>query len=360
MGIKHSKNNIQNVTDYSIVTVPKNYTLLKIISYCIDLKTSANIDLKIADIISYIMGSIKNKKADIINLQGIYDILSLNLLIREIKQHCEDNNIKMYFAPDFEDIDAENNSDESRNKRRSKNLEDYATYGRKSKEYNEKTHSMTSNKKTINNIIISKYPIVGTVYVELDDKTNIDDVFGIQTVIGANILIGSIIVSVYNMCLCKDFRTSNIINDTVRATEIQTLNEALEKNKQVMNGIEYEKYTKSNIHLIIGNLNIPEIANDNINIEYINLMKNMNCIDLFRYKFPKDFGYTTTYKERLSYILLHVAKETFDEIETIEHTDVLNLLFKKYKIHVMDMYVVDNNKKLINMPIECIFMLKTN
>lgn len=360
MGVKHSKSNIQNVTDYSIVTIPKNYTLLKIISYCIDLKTSANIDLKIIDIISYIMGNIKNKKADIINLQGINDILSLNLLIREIKQYGEDNNIKLYFAPDYEDIDAENNSDESRNKRRSKNLEDYATFGRKSKDYNEKTHSMTSNKKTINNIIISRYPIVGIVYVELDDKTNIDDVFGIQTVIGANILINNNILSVYNMCLCKDFRTSNIINDVVRATEIQTLNDAIEKNKQMINNEQYEKYTKSNIHLIIGNLNIPEIANDNINIEYINLMKNTSCIDIFRYKYPKDFGYTTTYKERLSYILLHVSNETFKEIETIDHTEVLNSIFKKYKIHFMDMYIADNNKKLVNMPIECIFMLKTN
>lgn len=359
MGVKSTKDTFKNVNDYSIVTVPKNYTMLKIVSYYIDLRISANVDLKITEIINYIMNTQKNKKADIINLQGMYDILSLHLLIREVKKYCTEKKIQLYFAPEFNDIDADSESggNRSRTNKRSRNLEEFAA-GTNSKDIKEKK-SENFGKKLIHNVILSMYPIIGTIFAELDDKTNMDDIFGIQTVIGANILIDNVIISVYNTCLSKDIRTSNIINDVVRTTELQSLCDTINKNKKNLKDTKSTKYTNSEIHLIIGNLNIPEIADDDISNEYIKSIKNNCFIDIYRYKLPKDFGYTTSYNERNSYILQYIDKDAHNTILKADHTEVLGLLFKQYKIHFMDLYVVKTNKNLINYPIECIFMIKT-
>jgi hypothetical protein len=356
MGIKASKASTKNIDDYSIVSVPKNYTMLKIISYYIDLRISANVDFKVSEIINYIMSNRKNKYANIINLQGINDVLSLHLLIRGIKKYCIEKKITMYFAPEFDDIDADDKSEGSkgRSDRRSKNLEDF-TAGTISK----KGHisKAKEGKHIIHNVIISTYPIVGTIYSELDDKTNMDDIFGIQTVIGANILIDEVVISVYNTCLSKDIRTSNFVNDAVRKTELEALDSVMTNNKkELLNGSN----TRSNIHIIVGNLHIPEIANDNINNEYISSIKNNNFVDIFRYKLPKDFGYTTSYNERSSYILLDISQEIYDNIQKTDHTEVLKLLFNEYKIHIMDMYVVKNNRNIIHYPLECIFMIKSS
>jgi hypothetical protein len=358
MGNKHSnKKSPNSISDFSIIKVPKNFILLKAISFYIDLKISANIDLKISEIINYIFSSVKNKSADIINLQGIYDVVALHLLIREIKKYSITHDFKLYFAPEFNDIDIDNNNtnktEHNRTIRRSKNLEEFYT-GTNSRDGKKNK----SDKKFVHNIIISRFPIVGTIFSELDDKTNMDDIFGIQTVIGANILIDNTIISVYNTCLSKDIRTSNITNTSVRTTEIETLCNTINKNKK---SIEHDKqnYIKSDIHMIIGNLNIPEITNDDVNEEYIKLLKNTNCVDVFRYKSLTDLGYTTLYKERNSYMLLQISENLYNNFEQMEHETVLSELFKKYKIHFIDLYVISSNKNIINFPIECVVMVQT-
>ncbi len=360
MGNKQSKKN-SVVDDYVSVTVPKDYTLLKFISYYIDLRISANCDLKILEIVNYIFSKTKNKNADIINLQCINDILSLHLLIREIKKYGVENNIELYFAPDFDDVDIEKKSDNVKTMRRSKNLEEFYSgtnsreaAGKKSEKKEEK-----SKNKVIHNVIISKYPIIGTIFAELDNKTNMDDVFGIQSVIGANILINNSIISIYNTCLSKDIKTSNIMNSEVRITEMETLCSTINKNKLLLKHEDLNNYIKTDIHLIVGNFHIAEITNDDVNPEYIKLLKNSVCIDIFRHKSLTEFGYTTSYKERNSYILLHISDNICAEIEKIDHTEVLSALFKIYKIHFLDSYVINSNKNMINYPIECICMVKT-
>lgn len=344
-----------DINDYSIVSVPKNYTLLKIISYCIDLRLTANTDLRITEITNYIMSSTKKKDADIINLHSIHDILSLHLLVREIKQWSIDNDVKLYFAPDFDNINEESKSDGSRNGRRSKNLEEFATGSKRPSVIAAEAEELC--KGVVHNIIISKYEIIGTICAELDNKTNMDDIFGIQMVIGANILVNGLIISIYNASFSKDIRMSNIINDSVRTTEMETLCDTINKNKK---NLQTCKYPVSGIHLIVGNLNIPEITNDNINAEYINTMVKGKCIDIFRYKYTTDFGYTTSYKERGSYMLLHLGEDIYNIIKDQDRKNVLNYIFKKYKIHFMDLYVVTTIKNPINYPIECVCMLKTN
>jgi hypothetical protein len=357
MGAKHSKDTFKSVNDYSIVTVPKNFTMLKIVSYFIDLRISANIDLKIAEIINYIMNTTKNKSADVINLQGIYDVLALQLLVREIKKYCSDRKIQMHFAPDLFDIDGDNGAEGSRGRanRRSRNLEEFTT---NSKDLKEKKGEKPS-KTIVHNIILSVHPILGTISAELDDKTNMDDIFGIQTVIGANILVENTIISVYNTSLSKDIRSSNVVNNDVRDTELETLCNTINENRKNLKKLTLNGYTKSDINLVVGNFNIPEIANDDINDEYINSIKNNNFVDIFRYKYPKDFGYTTSYNERHSYILQYIEKTLHETIQQTDHENVLQLLFKQYKIHFMDLYVT-KTKNIIHYPIECILMIKTS
>ena len=78
-------------------------------------------------------------------------------------------------------------------------------------------------KKKIQNIIISRYPILSKVYAELDDDVIIDDVLGINTMIGANIIINDHIVTIYNTTLCADVNNANITNNYARQHEITSL-----------------------------------------------------------------------------------------------------------------------------------------
>lgn len=339
MGQKHSEQ-AKEFNDYKIVKVPKGYSLIKMSSFDVGLKNTTNAELKIKDIIGYLSSAHKNKSIDIINLQGIYDVLALHLLVREYKQYCIENHLKVYFAPDFDDIDGESKSDGSRQERRSKNLS----------EFNKDTFEL-GKRKVVHNIIISTYPVISTIHGELND------IFGTQNVIGVNILINQTIMSVYNVSLCKDVKPSNIINDNVRKSELETLACIIKKNKQMLENNIYDIYIRSEIHMIVGVLNITEIENDNVNPEYAKLIMTNNVVDIFRSLSGSDFGYTTQYKERLSYMLLHYSDTMINKIK--ETDELMKFIFKTYKIHFIESYVIDSIGS-INYPLELTFMLKTS
>lgn len=345
MGTKQSKS-IAIIDDYSIVTVPKEYKLLKIASYNVDLRTSVNADVRIKEILSYVISSYKNKDIDIMNLQGIYDVLSLCTLISEIKSYYKSQNMTIYFAPDI-NSEGEPNFDHSRQERRSRGLTDYKS--------GLTQLNLKKLKKISYNLTLSKHKIINTIYSELDDKTDMDDIFGVQTVLGINVVICDTLISIYNLSMCKDIKSSNVINDVVRKTEFETLSKIIEKNKMVLKADEFAPYIKRDIHLIVGTLNIPEIVNDSINSEYVKFIKSSNCVDIFRELSSDSLGYTTSYKERTSYILM----QCYDDVNSnIDSQKKINHIFKKYGIRYIESYVINFNKHIINYPIECICLLK--
>ena len=116
----------------------------------------------------------------------------------------------------------------------------------------------TMRKTKAQNIIISKYPIVTNIYAELDRRTQLDDIIGARTVIGANISIYGNIISVYNTALNKDIKTSNIINVQIREKEVESLFDIIDENKAGMDAEIFNSYVKTNIHFLLGTLNINE------------------------------------------------------------------------------------------------------
>ncbi len=370
MGAKHSKTNAL-ITDYSRVKIPKDYTLIKIGTYNVNLKNTINVDYKIKEITSYITNNYKKKSLDIINLQGFSDTYSLYVLIRELKQYYAKHKQKIYFGPKFDNIEqsssASNNTIPTPRTMIDMSFHssgfgcggNYGNYGNSNENI---------NKKLVQNIIISKYPIVSTIYSELDDKTDMDDILGIQSVIGANILIGNTIISIYNTCLSKDIKTANIINSSVRTTELDTLIEIIETNKNKLK-TNFTKYNNSDVHLIVGSIHINETDKEGVSKEYVDLVTNKKCIDIFRYLHSTDPGYTTAYKERMNYIFLNLTDDIYDKNEIICETfkgikssdQLFDLIFKRYSIYFLDNYVINhiNNNTVMYYPVECIFFIKS-
>lgn len=362
MGGIISKKEDVKINDFSLVKIPKDFKLIKMVTYNANLRNSVNIDLKIKQLITYLISQHKNIPIDIINLQGLYDISTLYVFIREFKKYCAKHKLEFYFAPKFDNVEINGNN--SSGIVSSQKLVDLALHSTGQKSNNSDSHK----KKIIQNIIISKYPIISTIYGELDDQTDMDDILGVQTVIGANILIDRKIISVYNTNLIKDIKSANIINSDVRSSELNALFTIIEKNKNALSEDRYKKYKLSDIHLIIGTLNIQESIENKVNGEYTSFIESRHCIDIFRY-LSNDIGYTTSYMERLNYIVIQLTSDIYKEsspfytmvkkIKTSE--DLMQLFYQRYGLHILDCYVIknDNISNLIYYPIECIFILKS-
>jgi hypothetical protein len=89
-------------------------------------------------------------------------------------------------------------------------------------------------------------------------------------------------------------------------------------------------------------LNINETLNGQINDEYIDLLKNKNCIDVFRVLNNEDSGHTTSYFERHDYILFLLSDDLSDKKSNSknnsvnDYNDLIKLIFQKYKIYFID------------------------
>lgn len=368
MGISASLNKDVKISDYEKVKIPKEYTLIKLGSYNANLHNTMNTDNKIKEIISYIISNYKHKSLDIICLQGFYDTLSLANMVREFKKYCLNNKLKVYYGPNFDEIETSGSSSNNLIVTSKKMLElsFHAPHTRKTNSGHSDNNKM---KKIIHNIIISKYPIIDTIFAELDDKTDMDDILGIQTVIGANILVGNKVISVYNMCLSKDIKTANVININniqVRMTELDELMDVISKNKKNILSDKFSKYEKTDIHLITGTFGINEFGNGENNREYLDLIKDRKCIDVFRCLNENDYGYTTSNSERLNYILMNLTDDIYDKkteiykkFKSLKSTnEMFDILFKRYQIYFLGNYVIKNNEASIYYPLECVFMMK--
>lgn len=354
MGGKNSKSH--KIMNYKNVKIPPNCRMLKIITFNVGISNVVSLNDKVEKFIEYILSDYRNISFDIICVQGINDHQSLKLLLRSIRDHYKIT--KLYYAPN--DICLHHLSDGDLSQANSLELTTSRTFNDI-----HMTNTKIGNTK-FQNIIISKYPILTTIYGELDDLTNIDDVLGIQTVIGGNVLIGNNIVSIYNTSFCKDIRSANIINDDAREKEISALFGVIAENRKTLKKYnENKNYNIVHTAFIVGTLNIKDKIDKLMNEEYINLLQNYHCLDIYRYMYH-DNGYTTTLKERIDYILINLPNELydtkfFDSIKT--DRELYKTIFKKYNIHFLDIYVCDNDEfdnSFSHYPVECVFLIKNN
>lgn len=358
------------INDFNLVKIPKNNKIIKISSYYVDIKHTTNLNIKIDDILTYFKSSYKNKDIDILCVQGIKDYTSAYTLVRAITKYCFVKGIHVYLAPAFEEItvDGKYSSAESLSKI-SKVSENRASVSGTSS-FRKKNAKNTE----CQNIIISKFPIVSFIYTELDDNIEIDDIIGTKNVIGANILVEGTIISIYNTELTKDIKMSNVINDDVRAVELEVIFRLIDENKKELKTSEFSRFNIPDIHILIGTFNIPEIIDGNINDEYNTLIQNMYCIDIYRHlNDGKDIhdipGYTNTQNERTGYIFFLLTKDVYTDGTKLNkkftnittNKQLFETLFKRYCVFFLDYCVrsdVNIRNLSMNYPIECSFMLK--
>lgn len=260
MGISNSKASHQN--------------FIKLVSYNVDIENTVTMNPRIDDVFSYFEENLDDFQCDIMCIRGINNFIVYYKLITLLKKKYKK---KIYIAPDYykDNIDITHiyNNEEIKKVFYDNQLPDFAK----------------RKKKKVKNIIISRHKILTTIYSELDDNIIIDDILGIHSIIGVNIVINKKIFSVYNTTLCPDIKYANIINVFARKNEVKTLFDVIKNNIDNLNDFiiqnknnkddkdgkksKPKSYSLSNNHIITGTFNTSTN-------EYITLISDMLCIDL--------------------------------------------------------------------------------
>jgi len=228
------------------------------------MENTVNMNTRIEDIFSYFEEQIDGVSCDIMCIRGINNFIVYYKLITMFKKRYKN----IYVAPDY----YKDNIDVSHVLKK-KDI-------KKIFENNKMNDLSKKKKKKIKNIIISKHKILNIIYSELDDNIIIDDILGIHSVIGVNILINDKIVSVYNTTLCPDIKYANMVNTYARKEELESLFNEIKKNINYLNDYvsseeNINKYSLSNAHILTGTFNMPTF-------EYVILLNEMYCVDLMK------------------------------------------------------------------------------
>lgn len=356
MGKYYSKSG--TIYNYSKIKIPQEYHMLKMVSFKTNLRHTINMEVKIHQLVNILTDNYRQKSIDILCIQGIGDYIAAVKLITEITKHSEKSGDVFYFAPEFAVLDNINsvtsiniNSEINSKNRRSR-----------SSRFSTDIKGIIGSNREIHNIIISRYPIVSTIFGDLDLNKNILEK---KTIIGANISIFGNLISVYTTSLIKNMKNMGITNDNKRAKQIKNMNIVINHNIQQLRKRKYMTYNKTDIHLITGNLNISEINNGIITKEYSDFISKTKFVDIFRY-----LNSGEDIQNRKNYILLKMTDDIYrkrgDYYKLLDEcrnpSDILKLIMKRYRIHFFDMYV---RKDILHFndtwePIETVFMIHKN
>lgn len=367
---KNKKKIKQQINNYDKVKIPDNCELIKICTYNVNIRNSINLSNKTKDIISYITEPFYNKKCDIISLQGINDYKSATSIVKYLKQYQDNNNLQLYYAPNISEIDINDNIN---------SITDNIIISSINRAIENKSSSKPSRKNSyykkneFQNMIISKYPILTYIYSELDNDHDIDDILGIKTIIGANVLIHNNIISVYSTELSPNIEAANLDNAFVREKELIAINDVIHNNiDDIIDIIKLKpEFNRSDLHYITGTFNITDVLNNDLNQEYINMLSNCHYLDIYRtlYNINDVPGYTNTLNNRSDYVFIYMTDDMYDEKsifykklqKTTTYDDLFNLIFKRYGVYIVDIYVrtdTQDNNISCNFPIESIIMIK--
>jgi hypothetical protein len=327
------KTSSSNVEDFNKLKIPDTHILIKISTYCVNVGNSVGLKHKIKEIISYIDTKIKNKKIDILCLQGIKDKVSANTLVRSIKKHAKNNNMTIYFAPDFDDISATDNTYLSI---------EHSTSGKSSV-------LSTDDDKDNNiphNIIISRFPI---------DRYMVGDI----NILAADIKIHENNIRIIVTELTADVKLISMSNSTVRKNELVNIFNFVQK-------LQEDK--KETIKFLVGSLNISETIDGDINKEFLYLIQNWHCVDIYRYlnlnlNGKDDDGYTNNINKRYEYIMFLLDGAIIGNSNIKTADDLFKYIFKTHKVYFIDSSIAKDavdDTDAVNYPVECVFMMPKN
>lgn len=313
--------------------IPINTFILKISTFYVNLNNDINQTDTIKLIGKYLFSNISNVEIDILCIQGINEQKLLKDLINELKNNSFLYKIPINIAPN---IDTNN----------SKSINNYIQ-----SIINNNTDNSNSN---INSIIISKYPILTTTNIILNDSYD-EKLVGSRKGVLANININGYLISIYNIILSEDYL--GISNIDYRKNEINKLIKYIyTNNEEIINfNNKYELgLINKNINIICGNFNLPEIKEFNINPELSDIFRTLKAIDTYRIKEqPNNIKHFTNIKNfKHCYILLLINNLDFST-----NLDVLNYSYKYHGIIVIKSYIVKHIISNDNYPLETIFLM---
>lgn len=257
-----------DVSQDKIQKIPKGYELIKILSYNVRLIFKSPLrSNQIGYFLTKVYDNIPN---DIICLQGIYDVESRNIIIK-------------IFKNEFPHI--------------------YVVPYKCNKKYNNIQEVNTDDCNTVGLLVLSKYKVIN--YYCKKFKENTENLPEHTGVICMNIDINNNIVSIYNTQLQADYK--NIIsNKKIRESQLEQLYECIKDNiKYIDSKPMYNEYNKTNINLILGNMNIEGKNMDNTNTteEYENMITKFDYLDIYKL-INKDQEHL--FKNRNNYSLLYL------------------------------------------------------
>lgn len=317
--------------------IPENTQLIKISSFYVNLSDDVNRNDTIKILSKYIYSEYYNVEIDIVCIQGINDEKLVKLLVSEILNLSYELKIPINIVPKVE-----------------LNNESY-----------DNSIQLTWNSSSeienfdITNIIISKYPIITTSKIMLNDTID-EKLIGSKKAIIANINIEGYLVSIFNVVLSEDYL--GISNVDFRKHELEQLLKYIQLNNTEMKKINelYDlKLIDKNINIICGNFNVNEIKNSKINSELTQIFKNLKALDTFRICNLSEKNIFTNingYKD--CYILLLLTGMESSSDVTVQN--ILNYAYKTHGITVIKSYVDTNIQSNDYYPIETIFLLNKN
>ena len=261
------------------------------------------------------------------------------------------NNILLYFAPEFDEIE----------------LSEKASLQQSVQLAVSETQSVPIKTISITpNVTISKYPIISYTH---DHLSTVDtNIFTTDGIVVTNINVNGAILSVYNISLSSDIISAQINNKQKRIDELNKVNKIILSNKiLIVTDNKFSQYKKTDINFMVGSFEIVETKNGQINEEYLEMIKKFHCSDIYRYHHLENDGYTNTKQGRTDYIMLLLTEDMFNEkspyysmiSEAKDSSDMLELIFKRFNLHIIQTHININEDYRVHFPIENVFIFKT-
>jgi hypothetical protein len=316
MGNKTSKTKIIGTTTTKIKTENNNYEEIKICSFYVNLSLSISLEEKIDAILELLLED--KYKIDVLCIHKIMNTDICKLIIKKIKELIEITKNNFYIYP----------STNSLGIHLSNSLE--LTLSKSTEEIEE-----------TDILIISRSKILDSAKVVYDNN---------KIIYISNINIYNNIVSIYSFDLTSDKLGKS--NKEIREREINSINNIINQNKRHI--IDNSNEKNNNIHILCCSLNINELINKENNPEYINCMKMLNTLDIYRYiRTLKNIESTkldsTNNKgKRSEYILFLI--DNFNVIDNIEK--IKTQIYDTYNCLLTNCVIVkDMKRNLDNYPV---------
>lgn len=296
---------------------------INICSLYADLSTSVLVDNKINSIIELFFNDEYN--IDILCLRGIADTKICKMILRKLYKYGD---IRMYTYPSMD------------------------TFGITIKNSLEMTLSKSNDDDidVIDELILSKYPIISSTKIKLHKNY----------IYICNIEFYDTIVGIYNCELPDDnISESNKYLRTLCISELK--NAILHNSEEILRNTRISSY--NHIHIVCSSLNIDEMINKQINTEYLECLRTIEGLDLYRYvrtikHMPIDnFKDSTNIKGNRSDYILFILNN-FNAIDDLNN--IKKILYNDKKCVVSNCILIKHLPYLDNYPVLASLMIKRN